>query len=31
VKVVCGISKQATKPKEAAKQTVKLLKEMMAI
>jgi ethanolamine ammonia-lyase large subunit len=31
VKVVCGISKQATKPKEAAKQTVKLLKEMIAI
>jgi len=31
VKVVCGISKQATKPEEAAKQTVKLLKEMMAI
>jgi ethanolamine ammonia-lyase large subunit len=31
VKVVCGISKQATKPDDAAKQTVKLLKEMMAI
>jgi ethanolamine ammonia-lyase large subunit len=31
VKVVCGISKQATKPEDAAKQTVKLLKEMMAI
>ncbi|NTW64532.1 MAG: ethanolamine ammonia-lyase, partial [Chlorobiaceae bacterium] len=31
VKVVCGISKQATKPDEAARQTVKLLKEMMAI
>jgi ethanolamine ammonia-lyase large subunit len=31
VKVVCGISKQATQPKDAAKQTVKLLKEMMAI
>ena len=27
VKVVCGISKQATKPEDAAKQTVKLLKE----
>jgi ethanolamine ammonia-lyase large subunit len=31
VKVVCGISKQATKPEDAAKQTVKLLKEMMAM
>lgn len=31
VKVVCGISKQATKPAEAAKQTVKLLKELMVI
>lgn len=31
VKVVSGISKQATKPKDAAKQTVKLLKEMIAI
>jgi ethanolamine ammonia-lyase large subunit len=31
VKVVCGISKQATKPEAAAKQTVKLLKEMMKI
>jgi len=31
VKVVCGISKQATKPADAAKQTVKLLKEMTAI
>ena len=31
VKVVCGISKQATKPEDAAKQTVKLLKDMMAI
>jgi len=31
VKVVCGISKQATKPDEAAKQTVKLIKEMTAI
>jgi ethanolamine ammonia-lyase large subunit len=31
VKVVCGISKQATKPEDAAKQTVKLLKEMMKI
>ena len=30
VKVVCGISKQATKPKDAAKQTVKLLKELMS-
>ncbi len=30
VKVVCGISKQATKPKDAARQTVKLLKELMA-
>lgn len=30
VKVVSGISKQATKPKDAAKQTVKLLKELMA-
>jgi ethanolamine ammonia-lyase large subunit len=30
VKVVCGISKQATKPQDAAKQTVKLLKELMA-
>jgi ethanolamine ammonia-lyase large subunit len=30
VKVVCGISKQATKPQEAAKQTVKLIKEMTA-
>jgi len=30
VKVVCGISKQATKPKDAAKQTVKLIKELMA-
>ncbi|HTP63792.1 MAG TPA: ethanolamine ammonia-lyase [Geobacteraceae bacterium] len=29
VKVVCGISKQATKPSDAAQQTVKLLKEMM--
>ncbi len=29
VKVVCGISNQATKPKDAALQTVKLLKEMM--
>lgn len=31
VKVVCGISKQATKPQDAAKQTVKLIKELMAI
>lgn len=31
VKVVCGISKQATKPEDAAKQTVKLLKGMMSI
>ncbi|HEX9024712.1 MAG TPA: ethanolamine ammonia-lyase light chain EutC, partial [Geobacteraceae bacterium] len=31
VKVVCGISNQATKPKDAAQQTVKLLKEMMAL
>jgi ethanolamine ammonia-lyase large subunit len=31
VKVVCGISKQATKPDDAAKQTVKLIKEMTAI
>lgn len=31
VKVVCGISTQATKPKDAAQQTVKLLKEMMAM
>jgi ethanolamine ammonia-lyase large subunit len=31
VKVVCGISKQATKPEDASKQTVKLLKELMAI
>lgn len=31
VKVVCGISKQATKPVDAAKQTVKLIKEMTAI
>jgi len=31
VKVVCGISKQATKPNDASKQTVKLLKELMAI
>jgi ethanolamine ammonia-lyase large subunit len=31
VKVVCGISKQATKPEDAAKQTVKLLKEIMAM
>ena len=31
VKVVCGISKQATKPTDAAKQTVKLIKEMTAI
>jgi ethanolamine ammonia-lyase large subunit len=31
VKVVCGISKQATKPEDAAKQTVKLIKEMTAI
>jgi ethanolamine ammonia-lyase large subunit len=31
VKVVCGISNQATKPEDAAKQTVKLLKQMMAI
>jgi ethanolamine ammonia-lyase large subunit len=31
VKVVCGISKQATKPEDAAKQTVKLLKQMMKI
>jgi ethanolamine ammonia-lyase large subunit len=31
VKVVCGISKQATKPADAAKQTVKLIKEMTAI
>jgi ethanolamine ammonia-lyase large subunit len=30
VKVVCGISKQATKPEDAAKQTVKLIKELMA-
>lgn len=30
VKVVCGISKQATKPQDAARQTVKFLKEMMA-
>jgi len=30
VKVVCGISKQATKPEDAAKQTVKLIKEMTA-
>ncbi|UFS70942.1 ethanolamine ammonia-lyase [Geomonas sp. RF6] len=30
VKVVCGISKQATKPKDAAKQTVKLLKGLMS-
>ena len=29
VKVVCGISNQATKPDEAAKMTVKLLKEIM--
>jgi ethanolamine ammonia-lyase large subunit len=31
VKVVCGISSMATKPEDAAKQTVKLLKEMMAM
>jgi ethanolamine ammonia-lyase large subunit len=31
VKVVCGIAKQATKPEDAAKQTVKLLKQMMKI
>lgn len=31
VKVVCGISTQATKPEDAAKQTVTLLKKMMAI
>lgn len=31
VKVVCGISKQATKPEDAAKQTVKFLKQMMKI
>jgi ethanolamine ammonia-lyase large subunit len=31
VKVVCGISKQATQPIDAAKQTVELLKGMMAI
>jgi ethanolamine ammonia-lyase large subunit len=31
VKVVCGISKQATKPEDAAKQTVNLLKQMMKI
>jgi ethanolamine ammonia-lyase large subunit len=31
VKVVCGISKQATQPVDAAKQTVKLIKEMTAI
>jgi ethanolamine ammonia-lyase large subunit len=31
VKVVCGISKQATKPEDAAKQTVELLKGLMAI
>jgi ethanolamine ammonia-lyase large subunit len=31
VKVVCGISKQATKPEDAAKMTVKLLKDMMAM
>jgi ethanolamine ammonia-lyase large subunit len=31
VKVVCGISKQATPPKVAAKQTVKLIKEMIAM
>jgi len=30
VKVVCGISNQATKPDEAAKMTVKLIKELMA-
>ena len=30
VKVQSGISKQATKPKDAAKQTVKLIKELMA-
>ncbi len=30
VKVVSGISKQATKPQDAAKQTVKLIKELMA-
>jgi len=29
VKVVCGISTMATKPEDAAKQTVKLLKELM--
>ena len=29
VKVVCGISSMATKPADAAKQTVKLLKELM--
>jgi ethanolamine ammonia-lyase large subunit len=29
VKVVCGISSMATKPEDAAKQTVKLLKELM--
>jgi len=29
--VVCGISKQATKPEDAAKQTVDLLKGLMAI
>jgi len=31
VKVQSGISKQATKPEDAAKQTVRLLKEMMKI
>lgn len=31
VKVVSGISKQATQPADAAKQTVKLIKEMTAI
>ena len=30
VKVQSGISKQATKPADAAKQTVKLIKELMA-
>jgi len=31
VKVVSGISKQATKPEDAARQTVRLLKQMMKI
>lgn len=31
VKVVCGISNKATKPEDAAKQTVTLLKQMMKI